>query len=99
MVAEADRLESEKIKQIQNLKNNLMETLAKTKSKEMSRMEKALAKIEQVEFEAEEVVNCDNENDLVSSTKKRPGYLDLFRTLSIIYLFYHLGKSHDRFAK
>ena len=98
MVAEADRLESEKIKQIQNLKNNLMETLAKMKSKEMSRMEKALAKIEQVEFEAEEVVNCDNENDLVSSTKKRPGYLDLIRILSIIYLFYHLGKSHDRFA-
>ena len=78
MVAEADRLESEKIKQIQNLKNNLMETLAKKKSKEMSHMEKALAKIEQVEFEAEEVVNCDNENDLVS-TKKRPGYLD-FKT-------------------
>ena len=44
-----------------------METLAKMKSKEMSHMEKALAKIEQVEFEAEEVVNCDNENDLVST--------------------------------
>ena len=78
MIAEADRLESEKITQIQTLKNNLMETLAKMKSKEMSHMEKALAKIEQVEFEAEEVVNCDNENDLVS-TKKRPGYLD-FKT-------------------
>ena len=99
MVAEADRLESEKIKQIQNLKNNLMETLAKMKFKEMGHMEKALAKMEQVEFEAEEVVNCDNENDLVSSTKKRPGYLDLIRILSIIYLFYHLGKSYDRFAK
>ena len=69
LVAEADRLESEKIKRIQNLKNNLMETLAKMKSKEMSHMEKALAKIEQVEFEAEEVVNCDNENDLVSTTQ------------------------------
>ena len=96
MVAEADRLESEKIKRIQNLKNNLMETLAKMKSKEMSHMEKALAKIEQVEFEAEEVVNCDNENDLVS-TKKRPGYLDLIRIL--VCIIYHLGKSHDRFEK
>ena len=84
MVAEADRLESEKIKQIQNLKNNLMETLAKMKSKEMSHMEKALAKMEQVEFEAEEVVNCDNENDLVRGQ-------DIFILLNlIIYLFYHL---------
>ena len=86
MVAEADRLESEKIKQIQNLKNNLMETLAKMKFKEMGHMEKALAKMEQVEFEAEEVVNCDNENDLVS-TKRRPEYLDLIRILCNIYLF------------
>ena len=38
----------------------------------MIHMEKALAKIEQVEFEAEEVVNCDNDNDLVRK-KKGPG--------------------------
>ena len=57
-----------------------METLEKTKSKEMINMEKALAKIEQVEFEAEEVVNCDNENDLVS--KKGPGsFLILHRQM------------------
>ena len=71
MVEEADRLESEKIQKIQNLKNGLLEILEKTKSKEMIHMEKALAKIEQVEFEAEEVVNCDNDNDLVSKKGTR----------------------------
>ena len=101
MVEEADRLESEKIQKIQNLKNGLLEILEKTKSKEMIHMEKALAKIEQVEFEAEEVVNCDNDNDLVR--KKRDQGLLIFQIIlkkdSLIHFFLakncSLGYSFD----
>ena len=63
---EADEIESEQINIIKARKQNLHDNLQNMKSKEAKIMDQTLAKLSQVEFEAQEVVDSESDNELVS---------------------------------
>ena len=62
---EADEIESEQINIIKARKQNLHDNLQNMKSKEAKIMDQTLAKLSQVEFEAQEVVDSESDNELV----------------------------------